>query len=370
MGFSTNHSFIIELVNDNYVIVDDFYDESDLTGFTTLQKSGDQDSSNIINNSESQLAVNFLAPTPNLISLNTLDVGKAIHYADTWVNKGYDNTVPIQDPNYYNTVQYGYYSADCANYVSQCLRAGGMAYDYGTGKNSSSSDNSQWWFDEYPNPVLDNSSVCPAPWRYVPSFIQYWKNEGVSEVSATNSTVFPGNPLYLPSHVMICVGYNTNGVPIINGHNRDVYHVPLPYAGDPNSLKTLQISTSNLQINKPNNAYNFGTPGTSLIKTSSYLSSNESEYYKFTVVTTGQYVMYGSNYNSTNIDTYGYLYKETEPSNGVTLYMYEIARDDDSSSDGAHFSITQTLSPGTYYIKVRGVSKNITGNYYMNIKRN
>ena len=78
----------------------------------------------------------------------------------------------------------------------------------------------------------------------------------------------------------------------------------------------------------------------------------------------------GSFYNGVNMDTYGYLFKESQTANGTVLYMYELARDDDSSHDGSHFSITQTLAPGIYYIKVRGFSKNVTGYYYMNIKRN
>ncbi len=369
MGFSTEHVLKVVMVDSDFNIFEDIYDESDITGYSS--------SSNILGSISNELVseeLNYdlqnviIEPSTSLVALNTIDVGKAVHYADTWVNKGYAIN-PLQDPAYYNTTQFGYYSQDCVNYVSQCLRAGGMAYDTDILKSNTS--NAQWWFDEYPNPIYENYNVSPPPWRYVPAFIQYWKNEGVTEVNATSSTVFPGNPVYYSSHVTICVGYNSSGTPIINGHNRDVYHVPYTYAAPSGTtIKTLQISTSNLQLNTPVNAYNFGTVGTTLVKTSSNLSANESDYYKFSVTTSGQYVMYGSFYNGVNMDTYGYLFKESQTANGIVLYMYELARDDDSSPDGSHFSITQTLAPGTYYIKVRGFSKNVTGYYYMNIKRN
>lgn len=349
MGFATEHVLKVVTLDLDFIISEDIYDESDITGYST--SSNGLDSKSIELSSEelnNDLQKVFIEPISSLVALNTIDVGKAVHYADTWVNKGYAID-PLQDPTYFNTTQFGYYSQDCANYVSQCLRAGGMAYDYDSLKSNTSY--AQWWFDEYPSPYYENYDVSPPPWRYVPAFIQYWKNEGITEVNATISNVFPGNPVYYSSHVTICVGYNSSGTPIINGHNRDVYHVPYTYAAPSGTtIKTLQISTSNLQVNTPVNAYNFGTVGTTLVKTSSNLSANESDYYKFSVTTSGQYVMYGSFFNGVNMDTYGYLFKESQTVNGTVLYMYELARDDDSSPDGSHFSITQTLAPGTYYI--------------------
>ena len=57
-----------------------------------------------------------------------------------------------------------------------------------------------------------------------------------------------------------------------------------------------------------------------------------------------------------------------ETSNGETLYMYEIARDDDGGTN-YNFKIRLSLSPGTYYLRVRACNPAITGNYYLNYKR-
>lgn len=97
-----------------------------------------------------------------------------------------------------------------------------MKNDYGSGKNSASTDDSQWWFDTNPSPSVNNYNASPMPWRYVPSFVNYWTGQGYSQVAATDSSVFPGNPVINDNaHVGICVGYNASGIPIINAHNRD-----------------------------------------------------------------------------------------------------------------------------------------------------
>ena len=70
----------------------------------------------------------------------------------------------------------------------------------------------------------------------------------------------------------------------------------------------------------------------------------------------------------TIFDTRAYLYKETSTSNGETLYMYEIARDDDGGTN-YNFKIRLSLSPGTYYLRVRACNPAITGNYYLNYKK-
>lgn len=288
-----------------------------------------------------------------------LSVNNLIDYADTWVVHQYATN--MQNSANYNTEVYGYYSADCANFTSQCLKAGGMKNDYGAGKDNGNWDGTQWWFDTYPDPIFDNYEVSPPSWRYVPKFIEYWEGQGYERVSATASSVYPGNPVVNDTgHVGICVGYNTSGTPIINAHNRDVYHVPYTMIGN-GTRTTIQIATHNEMIYKPSSATEI-TPTTTTQSILKYLSAGSNHYFTFSVTTAGYYT-FGSAYSgSIRLDTKGTLYKEQETSNNKTLYLYEVSSDDDSG-DGLNFYIREYLQPGTYYIRVRAYADTATGNY-------
>lgn len=351
MGYGTDHTITLRKdSNNSYQIINDIYDESEILGEPS--------------NCEIAEAQTIVAPTSAVSGAGVnsgvnLNVNKLIDYADTWVVHEYASN--MQNPANYNTQVYGYYSADCANFTSQCLKAGGMQNDYGSGKNNENWDGTQWWFDTYPNPNYENYDVSPPSWRYVPKFIAYWEGKGYELVSATSSSVYPGNPVINNTgHVGICVGYNTSGTPIINAHNRDVYHVPYTMIGS-GTRTTIQIATSNEMVYKPSSATAI-TPTTTAQSISRYLSEGSNHYYTFSVTTAGYYT-FGSAYSgSTHLDTKGTLYKEQETSNGKTLYLYELASDDDSG-DGLNFNIRAYLQPSTYYIRVRAYADTSTGSY-------
>ena len=215
MGYATDHQIKIEQAIDGSLsIIEDIYDESEIIGgaFIPSEKSI---LTEVSENSFETKGVN---------SNIDYEVNAVIDYADTWVIHEYASN--MQNFSYYNLSTYGYYSADCANFVSQCMRAGGMQWDYGSGKDNGNWDGTQWWFDINPDPNYENYTVSPPSWRSVSKFIEYWNNQGYASVSASTSSVYPGNPVYVSGHVGICVGYNSSGTPIINAHNRDVYHVP------------------------------------------------------------------------------------------------------------------------------------------------
>lgn len=362
MGYATEHKIIIEedFTGDMKIQIDE-YDDSQILGIRA------QDSNIVSSDKKEVISEAFAMTKSSSTNTNvTLDLSKLVRYADRYVKHDY-NSSTLQFPDYYNKTVYGYYSSDCANYVSQCLKAGGMQYDYGAGKDNANWDATQWWFDINPSPQYENYDVSPPSWRYVKKFTDYWENKGYSNVSANSSNVYPGNPVVAnDSHVTICVGYNSSGTPIINGHNRDVYHVPYTFAGS--NLTTIQIATSNNLINKPSNAYSLNMTTTTQ-STYKYLQANECEYFKFTV-TSGGYYTIGTEYHlSDTVDTYGYLYKETEDStSGTDLYLYEIARNDDSGS-GNNFLISEYLEPGTYYIGVSGYSMSHTGWFKLNYRK-
>lgn len=351
MGYATDHEMTLQKNADNsYQIVNDIYDESEILG---------EPSSYEIAQAQAIIESTSVVSETGVNSAVDLNVNRLIDYADSWVVHEYASN--MQNSANYNTEVYGYYSADCANFTSQCLKAGGMQNDYGDGKDNENWDGTQWWFDTYPDPNYENYEVSPPSWRYVPKFIEYWEGQGYERVSATTSSVYPGNPVVNNTgHVGICVGYNASGTPIINAHNRDVYHVPYTMIGS-GTRTTIQIATSNEMVYKPSSATEI-TPTTTTQSISRYLSEGSNHYYTFTVTTAGYYT-FGSAYSgSTNLDTRGTLYKEQATSNGQTLYLYEVTSDDDSG-DGLNFSIREYLQPGTYYVRVRAYVDTSTGSY-------
>lgn len=108
---------------------------------------------------------------------------------------------------HYNHRYTEYRGLDCANFVSQCLNAGGMPQEDG-------------WF---PNSLS---------WINVPAHIRHFKEYGAF-LTASNSNVRRGNPVYYDwhgdgvyDHTTLCVGTNSSGMPVVDGHTTNVFHVP------------------------------------------------------------------------------------------------------------------------------------------------
>ena len=127
--------------------------------------------------------------------------------------KGYtykaDNAAVYADKYWkrYNRSYKEYRGVDCANFVSQCLYAGGMP------------KTTDW----YPQSVN---------WINVMGHIRHFKNYGTF-VTASNNSVRKGNPVYYDwngdgtyDHTAICVGTNASGMPIVDGHTNNVFHMP------------------------------------------------------------------------------------------------------------------------------------------------
>ena len=359
MGYSTEHLITVrQVAKDRFEIIDDIYDESEILGDSFISDDRDCRNGLEVSNLRNQL-------TSGVNSNIAYKVNAVIDYADSWVVHEYS---PImQNYNYYNLTTYGYYSADCANFVSQCMRAGGMNWDYGSGKNNNSWDGTQWWFDVNPNPNYENYNVSPPPWRFVSQFVEYWNNQGYVSVAATSSSVFPGNPVYVSNHVGICVGYNSSGTPIINAHNRDVYHVPYTMIGT-TQKNTIQITTNNTMINVPSNATVIVPTSVNQTTSLKHISAGENHFYRFTISVSDYYTFESEYYSNTPFDTKAYLYKDSQSSNGQTLYMYEVAKNDDGGT-GLNFKIRTYLTAGKYYLRVCAFAPTASGYYYLNYMR-
>ena len=103
--------------------------------------------------------VNFLR------TLNkTYDYNLSVAYANTF----YTN----YNPNYPDWNEYG---GDCANFISQCLRAGGKKYEGIPGKSDSSSF--KYWFSKGNK---TDTSMVSSTHRWANAFRLYWQNNSSS----------------------------------------------------------------------------------------------------------------------------------------------------------------------------------------------
>ncbi|MBM6693808.1 amidase domain-containing protein [Pseudoflavonifractor capillosus] len=251
MGYGLNHSMTWEKKQDGtYTLVDDILQERDLLSCEITNPQED------VTLTHEQPLSTAKSGNVNSRSKAVLDLNSLVNYANKWVIKG--TTSQMQNPAYYNKTQYGWYSQDCANFVSQCLHAAKMVNDYGSGKNNSNWDGTQWWFDLNPTPQYENYNVSPPSWRAVSQFISYWTKQGYNKVSGTSASIYPGNPVILGNyHVGICVGTNSSGVPVVNAHNQDVYQVPWNVFGSGASVSTIQIFSGNCTGNHVTGGYKY-----------------------------------------------------------------------------------------------------------------
>lgn len=235
MGYATEHILTLKQNEDNsFTIMNDLYDDSDILGARTTPS----EIAAVMNTTTVDATAENRSTSVNSSATSGLYVDTLVEYADTWVP--HTSMPNSQNPEYYNTTKYTVYAADCANYVSQCLMEGGMQNDYVGEMNNEDWTGNQWWFRVYESADIGSYNASPPAWRVVEVFSDYWTSKGYSLVTATNSTVFAGNPVILNGgHLMICVGYNSQGAPVLNAHNSDRYHLPLSMVTG--TLTTIQI---------------------------------------------------------------------------------------------------------------------------------
>lgn len=149
--------------------------------------------------------------TKSCVFLNILQLFSAIH-----VNAaGYDSSTAVSyahryafdyNPAYSN---YNSIGGDCANFVSQCLRAGGLEMTDG------------WYWYSY-----DERSTS---WASCSNMYNYFKNAGYTIIeNPSDDELYDGNPvLYYSSskgrwsHAAICVGHDGSGNALVSAHNND-----------------------------------------------------------------------------------------------------------------------------------------------------
>ncbi len=124
---------------------------------------------------------------------------------------------------------------DCMNFVSQCLRAGGLELG------------GDW-------------QPYTSSWVGVPSFVRAMQARGYQVIeNPTADQIYPGNPVIYEwkgknywGHATICIGYNSNGVPIVTGHTRDIDERVWNYgAGSANKMCTILINRGGVSSDTP-----------------------------------------------------------------------------------------------------------------------
>lgn len=157
---------------------------------------------------------------------------QAANYADNWWNKR-------------NVPKYPSYSADCANFVSQCLYdnlGGRFMMDWYNNEipeqpNSNPAVSQEWHIYLYSNYSPSYSwTWCPCQDSY--SLYNYtWLQCGFIGYLTSYLNLAKGDIVYLdqnnnqvPDHVGIVVAFAPNGTPLVDAHTEDRYHVSWKYA--------------------------------------------------------------------------------------------------------------------------------------------
>ena len=222
-GYGTEHKMVLGYADDDLVILSDEYQEKTLKleGLQNAVADEAEDESYLFN------AEDFEADT-NGEFISGYNIAAAVNYSNTyWSN---------YNPAYYNYTSLG---GDCANFVSQCLHAGGMPMHYGAAYSSTC------WF-------YTTSSNRSGSWTGAKESWYYWMTyRGYGIVSPNNSQVWAGCPVYVDwtndgviDHAYFCIGRNSSGTAIINSHTENQYHIKWNYGYSYSKYYTVQVTPS------------------------------------------------------------------------------------------------------------------------------
>lgn len=321
-GFGVEHILYMDMTGDDYLISDDKYDELELSGVCTVELD-----KILIEENADETVDDFDLETATLYSTNfyaDYDVDAVIAYSDKYALN-------------YNTAYYNFNpnGGDCANFVSQCISAGGMPQvvcnTYGT---------SGWFYK-----AANNRS---ATWTGAPQ-LKTWmaNNRGVLIANPTSAQMYAGSPFFSndSGHAMICVGNNTAGSPIFSAHNNDRWREKI----DLSSVNyTVQLTATNPLLDAYDVIYDAnggnGAPAKQTASKGSTITLST------TAPTKNGYSFIGWSTSSSATDaTYlsGASYIVTED---VTLYAVWVKVYDGNWSDWSEWD--ETVVTGSVYRKV------------------
>ena len=181
---------------------------------------------------------NDLLPDPlTLKAQGTLNRANAVAYALKWTDATGSSTITS---SYNNSVYKFYAQKDCANYCSQCLKAGGWVYE-SPYKNSTSI--LVWWYNNLNTTTKTSDDYASNTWVGANALFSYVvpsKATSTSTVQAHAGTIGLADLLWIPktgakTHVMITTSIAGSSLPgggsyyhiYISGHtnNRQNYNI-------------------------------------------------------------------------------------------------------------------------------------------------
>lgn len=260
-GFGTEHKVTVKHTDIGYEIISDIYDESGSTGISTAEETEDAEKTEETENDgageetdiadtaeETDSGVTEMTVTaPSYLAApkyySGYDVYAAVKYSDSYV---YKKSIGTFEQKYYNSSygNYGNLGGDCANFVSQCIHAGGMPFYRCSHAGKSGTYCTCGWY-------YYTGSNRTATWTGAP-YLRNWMgaNRGkiIDDIDADD--VFVGSPVFQMKegrtkwhHATICVGFNSAGTPVVNSHTADWYHAVWNYEGDTTRYSTVQLTS-------------------------------------------------------------------------------------------------------------------------------
>lgn len=218
-GFGTEHRLTLgyDDAGQLQILADDYTESDVLTGEITAQDSFEADLS------ADQKFAGYISG---------YDPVKAALYSNKYVNPTPLPGGKVADTSYYNPAYPNYVGqgGDCANFVSQCLTAGGFP------------TSSQW-------------KSGSAAWINCVYQINYLRSYGTYIAYPSASDILPGSPMYYNRsaslngewyHVVICSGHNSAGTPVINGHTVDRYRLPWNFSNQ-TYIATVQLTADTIE---------------------------------------------------------------------------------------------------------------------------
>lgn len=233
MGFGTDHIISLTSNGSGYYVEDDSYVE--ITGYTIgaaedLQMLAEK---TYMPEDAGDSATSYNPPQQSYATLatSTYNPSDAAAFAQQYA--GWTTTTSQNGQHLSGYYPYAYYyTNDCANFVSQCLRAAGLP---STGWNGTSWENSGWWSNTQLTGTVqyDGDNVhSSAKWIRVLELAEFLEDYyGCSDVAITDSSnAAKGNLIYYnkwsSQHVVIIVEVKSNGDILICGHTPDAYRFP------------------------------------------------------------------------------------------------------------------------------------------------
>ena len=240
MGFGSHHLLVFEKGDNGIIhILQDSFDERTSVGF----HSSDLECQEHVFLIADGVADRMILSGGNT-SYSGYNASAAVAYANTWcgVSAANTNSGTIHPENY--NPDYYYALNDCANFVSQCLYAGGVSLIPGNYY-------SGWYYTPVTAPggtgaVYGGDNSGSFSWMNVFHFMNLWTAQGIFLRNGNVMNLFPGNPVFWVNsitedaggHLMICTGYNAANTPVLNAHNGDMKQVPVTAIDHPAPLYT------------------------------------------------------------------------------------------------------------------------------------